>query len=126
VADNELDRAIKALRQLPSDDREVVLTLIKRLAKTAGVEIAATEHLPLTAHIGAWVTKLRSERRSERTVEMYEYLARRFLAEVPDPTKADIREHLTNLLDRGMSPSAAENLRKALRSLFGFLHEERD
>lgn len=121
---DRLDRAAEALRRLPPESREPILSLIEQLARDKGVSVEAASHPQPAEGIKAWVTKLKSERRSERTVEMYEYLARRFLAEVPDPTRADIRERLTSLLDGGMSPSAVENLRKALRSLFGFLHEE--
>jgi site-specific recombinase XerD len=119
-----IDRAVKALRRLSPERLEPILSLIEQLARDEGVEAETANYSRPVECIDTWVTKLRSERRSERTVEMYEYLARRFLAKVPDPTKSDIRAHLTVLLNGGMSPSAVENLRKALRSLFGFLREE--
>jgi site-specific recombinase XerD len=54
---------------------------------------------------------------------MYEYLARRYLGKNPTPTKFGIQSYLAERLER-VSPAATSNERKALASLFGFLHQE--
>jgi integrase/recombinase XerC len=54
---------------------------------------------------------------------MYEYLARRYLGRNPTPTKFELQSYLAKRLE-DVSPAAASNERKALASLFGFLHTE--
>ena len=63
-------------------------------------------------NMGHWLTKLKSERKAERTIRLYEYLARRFLKKMPFPTRADIREYLAGRIGE-TSPSSAETERKA-------------
>ena len=54
---------------------------------------------------------------------MYRYLASRYLERDPTPTKLGIQSYLADRLDE-VSPALVSNERKALASLFGFLHEE--
>lgn len=117
-----LESAINQLRHLPLDTRAIVTSLISRLAEAEGVSVSVNHKLPVD-NIDLWLTKLRSERKSERTIGLYEYLVRRFLKQIPTPTKADIRNYLADRIDR-TSPSSAETERKALASLFSFLYAE--
>ena len=129
IMENEpdLESAITALRRLSHQSRELVTPLIRQLAEREGISVAsaaAPESKPAVQGIELWVAKLRGERRSERTVEMYCYLVERFLERYPEPAKTDIRQYLARRLEEGISPAAVENERKALRSLFSFLHQE--
>ena len=54
---------------------------------------------------------------------MYQYLVRRYLNRSPVPTKFELQSYLARRLEE-VSPAAASNERKALASLFGFLHSE--
>jgi len=98
-------------------------SIIDRLAEAEGVS-PRTEFKPPLENIGLWLTKLRSERKSERTIRLYSYLAERFLSQLPFPTRADVREYLAGRIGE-TSPSSAETERKALASLFSFLYSER-
>jgi site-specific recombinase XerD len=67
---------------------------------------------------------MKGERYSPRTICMYRYLAEGYLRRDPMPTRLGVQAYLAERLDGGISPAAVENERKALRSLFSFLHEE--
>ena len=73
--------------------------------------------------IPLWVAKLRAERYSPRTVHMYGYLAGRYLERNPTPTKLEVQSYLAERLEE-VSPALVSNERKALASLFSFLHSE--
>jgi len=123
----DMESLVSALRQLSPRSRELVAPLITRLAEREGIGVARTtapEPKSLAECVELWAAKLRGEGRSDRTVKMYTYLAGRFLEKHPEPTRADIRQHIADRLGEGLSPAAVENERKALRSLFSFLHQE--
>jgi site-specific recombinase XerD len=117
-----LEPAIAKLRGLSRESRALIVPLIDRLAEAEGVS-SRTEFRPPLENVGHWLTKLRSERKSERTIGLYEYLARRFLKGSPSPTRADVRGYLAKRIEE-TSPSSAETERKALASLFFFLRSE--
>ena len=117
-----LETAMGKLRGLSSESQNAVASVINRLAEAEGVSFNVTQRPPIE-NIDNWLTKLRSERKSERTVRLYEYLARRLLKQLPSPTRADIREYLAGRIGE-TSPSSAETERKALASLFSFLNAE--
>jgi integrase/recombinase XerD len=121
-----LEPAVRALHQLSPQSQELVTSLVRQLADREGIDVplapapglqAPAEGIPL------WVAKLKAERRSERTVHMYEYLARRYLGRDPAPTKLGVQQYLADRLGE-VSPAAVSNERKALASLFSFLHSE--
>jgi len=127
VNEPDTDSLAAALRRLSPQSRELVVPLITRLAEREGITISKNRALkpkPIAECVKLWAAKLRGEGRSDRTVKMYTYLVGRFLEQHPDPTRADIRQHITDRLGEGTSPAAVENERKALRSLFSFLHQE--
>ena len=117
-----LEVAISKLQGLSSESQTAVTSIIERLAEAEGVAFNFNQRPP-TENMGHWLTKLRSERKSERTIRLYEYLARRLLKQLPSPARADIREYLAGRIGE-TSPSSAETERKALASLFSFLHAE--
>jgi integrase/recombinase XerD len=122
-----LESVIAALRMLSPRSRELVTPLIRQLAEREGIGVAETkapEPKSPAECMELWAAKLRGEGRSNRTVKMYTYLVERFLEKHPEPTKADIRQHIADRLGEGLSPAAVENERKALRSLFSFLYHE--
>lgn len=127
AATSDLDSIVQALRQLSPQSQELVAPLISKLAEREGISVAAAKATGPTVpveYIDSWVTKLRGERRSERTIKMYRYLAERFLEQYPKPTKEEVRQYIAARLKEGLSPAAVENERKALRSLFSYLHQE--
>ena len=121
-ANSSLRHSIDQLCRLRPDTRALVTSLISRLSKAEGVSISTDHKLPIE-NIDLWLTKLRSERKSERTIRLYVYLVRRFIKQISEPTRADIREYLATRIEE-TSPSSAETERKALASLFSFLHSE--
>ena len=122
MTNRNLESAIQQLRHPSPEMRELVLSLIGRLAQAEGVPLY-NEHRPPAENMRAWLTKLRAERKSERTIKLYGYLAERFLKHIPAPTRADVREYLAARIGE-TSPSSAETERKALASLFSFLSED--
>jgi len=120
------DDIANALGRLSPQGRALVADLIRRLSGGEGINPnVSTEHrLDKPADgIPLWAAKLRAERRSERTVQMYGYLARRHLGKDPHPTRLGLQAYFAQRL-REVSPAAASNERKAMASLFGFLKSE--
>ena len=115
---------MRAFQRLSRDSQELVTSLIERLAKGEGVGMAAADYRPPADSAPLWVARLRTEYRSERTIEAYRYQAGKFLELYPRPTRLDVQGHLARRLEQGTSAAAAENQRKALTSLFRFLVEE--
>jgi integrase/recombinase XerD len=120
----DIDRTIETLKRLPAESRELVASLVEQLAKGAGMDTAPAEYRLPADSVPLWVARLRSERRSERTITMYKYWAEKFLGSFPKPTRLDVQGHLAKRLEQGKSAAAVENQRKALTSLFRFLTEE--
>jgi len=124
----DIEPVIAALRRLSPQSQELVTPLVRQLAEREGITVVAAEagvpRLPAEG-IELWVAKLRAEKRAKRTIGIYRYLAEKFLKQCPEPTRADIRGYIADRLGEGLSPAAVENERKALRSLFSFLHQER-
>lgn len=118
-----IDRAVEALRRLPPESQELVASLVEQLARGSGVDLASGHKSP-AENVGAWVARLTSERKSERTVMLYRYLAEKFLGEFPRPTRLEVQGYFARRLEAGMSPAGVENERKSISSLFGFLVEE--
>ncbi len=126
IVDNALGPTVRALGQLSPSSQGAVAALVRSLAEREGITVTLAQSPGLQTPIEGvplWVAKLRAERRSDRTVRMYEYLARRYLERDPSPTRLGVQQYLADRLER-VSPAAAGNERKALASLFGFLHQE--
>ncbi|MFC1914210.1 tyrosine-type recombinase/integrase [Chloroflexota bacterium] len=117
-----LESAIMKLRDISPEAQALIASLINRLADAECVSTSIDHRMP-AENIDQWLTKLKAERKSERTVKLYEYLARRFLKRLPSPTRADVRKYLANRIG-ATSPSSAETERKALASLFSFMQSE--
>ena len=84
----------EALGKLSPGGRTLVADLVRRLSEGEGFncEAKAQPRLDRPADgIPHWVAKLRAERRSERTIQMYEYLARRHLIKDPTPTRLGLK-----------------------------------
>ncbi|HUU65368.1 MAG TPA: hypothetical protein VMW37_04605 [Dehalococcoidales bacterium] len=122
VTNSSLEPVISKLQRLSNESQVAIASLINRLALAEGV-LENDGHRPPIESIDLWLTKLRSERKSERTIGLYEYCARRILRQIPTPTRADVSEYLARRIGE-TSPSSAETERKALASLFSFLRSE--
>ena len=90
-----LESAIAKLRGLSKESKALSIPLIDKLAEAGGVS-TRTELQPPLENRGQWLTKLRSERKSERTIRLYSYLAGRLLKQLPSTTRADLMEYLAN------------------------------
>jgi primosomal protein N'' len=90
-----LESAIAKLRSMSQESKVLIIPLIDKLAEAEGVS-PGTEFKPPLENLGHWLTKLRSERKSERTIRLYSYLAGRLLKQLPSTTRADLREYLAN------------------------------
>ena len=98
-----LESAISRLQGLSNESQAAVLSIVNRLAEVEGIHVGANHKLPIE-NIPHWLTKLRSERKSERTISLYEYCARRFLRQIPTPIRADVRDYLARRIeDTGLS-----------------------
>lgn len=126
IGGNPIEPAIRALVQLSPSSQGAVIALVRQLAEREGISVALTESPGIQTPaegIPLWLAKLRAERYAQRAIHMYEYLARRYLKVNPMPTKFELQSYLAKRLEE-VSPAAASNERKALASLFGFLHPE--
>jgi site-specific recombinase XerD len=121
--EDRIDRMAKVVKRLSLKRQKLVLALVEELAADQGVAADASIE-PLTAHIDTWVTKLKSEMRSEGTIRLYRYRLEQALGDIPEPSSLSIQQYLAKRLERGESRASVENRRKAMASFFRFLHEE--
>ena len=82
VTNRDLESTITKLRILSQESQTAVALIIDVLAPAEGVSGHADCRLPIT-NLDLWLTKLRSERKSEGNTRLYEYLARRFFKRTP-------------------------------------------
>ena len=126
IESDRIEPTIRALRQLSPGNQGAVAALVRQLAESEGISVEQTGAPGLQSPaegIPLWLAKLRAERYSARTVHMYGYLAGRYLDRHPAPTKFGVQSYLAERLEQ-VSPALVSNERKALASLFGFLHAE--
>jgi len=124
--DRRLEPVVQAVHQLSSQSQELVISIVRQLAEREGVNVALTAAPGLQTPaegIPLWVAKLKAERYAARTVHMYRYYVRRYLERDPVPTKLGVQSYLAKRLEQ-VSPAMVSNERKALASLFSFLHSE--
>ncbi len=106
IPDNSLEPTTKALQQLSPQSQEIAASLVRQLAQREGINGPLSQAPGLQTPVEGiplWLAKLKAERYSERMVHMYRYLASRYLEQ---------------------DPALVSNERKALTSLFRFLHQE--
>jgi len=121
-----LEPTVRALHQLSPSSQEAAIALVRQMAEREGVRVASAQSPGLRSPsegVPLWIAKLKAERYSPRTVHMYGYLARRYLERDPTPTKLGVQAYLAGRLEE-VSPALVSNERKALASLFSFLHSE--
>ena len=126
IVNGSLEPTVRALYQLSPQAQEIAASLVRQLAQREGINVPLAQAQGLQAPIEGvplWVAKLKAERYSERTVHMYRYLATRYLERDPNPTRLGVQSYLAHRLSE-VSPALVSNERKALASLFGFLHQE--
>jgi len=114
TSDNTLEPTVRALGQLSPSSQGAVMALVRQLAEREGIsmESANTPGFQSPAEgIPLWLAKLRSERYSQRTTHMYEYLTRRYLQWNPTPTKFEVQSYLASRLEK-VSPAAATKISK--------------
>lgn len=114
---------IHAFDRLSPENMNIIQSLIHQMTGGAGLSGGSRLAKPADGMIH-WEAKLRQERFSKRTIQMYRYYITRYLKTNPTPTKLDIQSYLANQLEGGTSPAAVENQRKSFHSLFSFLYEE--
>jgi len=114
---------MSAIGKLSPENMGIIQALLQQMTGGADAPNGHRLERPLDG-MPQWRAKLRQERYSPHTIKMYGYFSERYLRANPAPTKLDIQAYLAQQLEGGVSPSAVENMRKALRSLFRFLHEE--
>ncbi len=118
--------AIRAILMLSPASQELVTSLTGQLAAREGITVDAgdTSHMRTPAEgIELWLSKLQQESYSEGTIRVYQSAVQTFLKKHPTPTHLDIQKYLADQLKLHSSSHVATQ-RKALRSLFSFLHEE--
>jgi len=121
-----MEPVVRVLNQLSLQSQGIAASLVRQLAEREGINVPLSSAPGLQSPaegIPLWTAKLRAERYSERTIHMYRYLAGRYLEKDSAPTKLGIQSYLARRLEE-VSPALVSNERKALASLFGFLHSE--
>ena len=107
VFDRFLEPVVRALCQLSPQSQELVTSLVRQLASRESISVALTAAPGLQSPaegIPLWVAKLKAERYAERTIQLYQYYAGRYLRHDPTPTKLRIQAYLAERLER-VSPA---------------------
>lgn len=121
-----MESTIRALDALSPQNQELVTLMVRQLAEREGITVAVGPGMGLQTPaegVPLWVAKLKQESYSRRTIELYLQTVRTYLERDPTPTKLSIQQWLADRMER-VSTARASNDRKALRSLFSFLHGE--
>jgi len=124
--DPSLVPSIQALNQMSPAAQQAVITVVKQLAETEGIAVASTLSPGLQAPaegIDLWVTHLLALGFAPRSVELYRNNAQKYLEHDPSPTRLSIQMYIAKRLEE-VSPARVGGELKALKSLFGYLHEE--
>ena len=122
----ELEGANRALALLSPSSRSLILTMLGQLAEREGIDMETAAKPGVgtpAAGLALWEAKLTQEGKSPRTIETYLSTLTRFLADYPTPSRLDIQSWLAKQMETCASSTVSTH-KKALRSLFGFLHEE--
>lgn len=121
-----MEKIFELVDHLPMPSREVVKALIRQLCENEGINVplepaaglqSLEEGIPLWE---AWMVSQYAP--SSRRV--YTYYVRHFLSEDPRPTFLSIQQRQSAELLKGASPTAVKNELKALKSFFGYLHDQ--
>lgn len=121
-----LESTVKALNVLSPRSRELVALMVRQLAEQENITMAIgpAQGLQTPAEgIPLWVAKLKQESYSKQSIALYLMTVEGYLKRDPAPTRLSIQQWLAERLEH-VSTARVSNDRKALRSLFSFLHEE--
>jgi integrase/recombinase XerC len=125
LLDREAGQLSEALSQLSPANLRLIASLVRQMGGGGGNGSVNPHGFARPADgIPQWVAKMKSERYSPSTISMYRRFVEWHLKFDPNPTKLGLQSHFAKRLDDGLSPAAVENERKALKSLFSFLHQE--
>jgi len=107
-------------------NQQIIVNLIQGLAERDGITISRTSapglQLPEEG-IPLWVTSLKANQYSSRTIEEYRFVVTNYLKHDPCPTFLSIQQYLADRLDKVAATTVAME-RKGLRSFFRFLHSD--
>jgi len=119
-----LQPCLQALEQMTPANQQIIVNLIQGLAERDGITISRTSapglQLPEEG-IPLWVTSLKANQYSSRTIEEYRFVVTNYLKHDPCPTFLSIQQYLADRLDKVAATTVAME-RKGLRSFFRFLH----
>ena len=119
-----LQCAVSALTQMTPASQQLVINLIQGLADRENIplpsSLAPGLQLPEEG-ISLWLASLKAEQYSLRTIEGYSLIVNYYLERDPTPTLLSIQSYLADRLSK-VSSARVSMERKALRSLFKFLH----
>lgn len=107
--------------------QQLLLAIVKELAESEGISISSSLHptfTDLAAAILLWEDDLSSKEYSDRTIETYSYWVKRILDAVPEPTYLSLTHYLAEQRKREISTNTRKMMTKALKSFFGFLHDQ--
>ena len=124
--DPSLSYLFQSLSLLSPSSQDLVTTMVNQLAQREGINVAATSSHGLQVPeegIDLWLIHLRRKRRSPDTVETYHRVLRAYLKLDPIPSRLSVEKTLAGYLDR-VSPSRVKTIRSAIRSFFGFIHDQ--
>lgn len=79
-------------------------------------------------YVKAWIDALQLQGRSEKTLERYSYIVKRFMSTIETDTKEITIHHVRNYLakekERGLSDNTLEGIRQIFSAFFGWLYKE--
>lgn len=111
------------VEQLSPNNKQLAINLISQLAAQDGLKVSLTsEYKAPHANLKLWVANLKSEGKSQNTIDLYVRLCRNILKRLPMPTFLELQSYFAERLNNGISSSHVGSEQKAMKSLFAFLH----
>jgi len=121
-----LEPTVRAMQGLSRQSQELIAMVVRQLAEREGVNVGVNTLQGLNTPaegIPLWTAKLKLEGYSRQTIELYLLTVQSYLKRDPVPTRLSIQQWLAERMEQ-VSTARVSNDRKALRSLFSFLHSE--
>lgn len=121
-----MENFFELISSISPQSRQLVRTLVRQLCENEGINVpleSAPGLQSLEEGIPLWEAWMVPQYRPA-SIRLYSHYIRRLLSEDPRPMSLSIQQRQAAQLLKGASPTAVKNELKALKSFFGYLHDQ--
>ena len=122
-----MEKFFELIPSLSPQSQQLVKAMIRQLCENEGINLPREPALGLQTleeGLPLWESWLVGQSYSKGSVRLYTYYVGHLLRRDTAPTPLSVQKRLSNQLLRGISPTAVKSEFKALKSFFGYLHDQ--